>query len=68
MLHKKELLAQLCNQIIITESLKNDIFAIVADLKLISSNEDYQYILTDLENDLNLIKNKTKDQLLDELH
>ena len=68
MLHKKELFAQLGNRIIITESLKNDIFAIITDLKLISNNEDYQYILTDLENDLNLIKNKTKDQLLDELH
>ena len=68
MLHKKELFAQLGNRIIITESLKNDIFAIVADLKLISNNEDYQYILIDLENDINSIKNKTKDQLLDELH
>jgi len=56
------------NEIIITESLKNDIFAIITDLKLISNNEDYQYILTDLENDINSIKNKTKDQLLDELH
>lgn len=56
------------NEIIITESLKNDIFAIITDLKLISNNEDYQYILTDLENDLNLIKNKTKDQILNELY
>jgi hypothetical protein len=56
------------NQIIINESLKNDMFAIIADLKMISNNEDYQFILNDLENDLNLIKNKTKDQILNELH
>ena len=56
------------SDIIITESLKNDMFSIIADLKTVSNNADFQYILNDLENDLNAIKNKTKEQLLDELH
>lgn len=56
------------NDIIITESLKNDMFAIIADLKTVSNNSDFQYILNDLENDLNSIKNKTKAQVLNELN
>ncbi len=54
-------------EIIITDSLRNDMFAIIADLQSISDNLDYQYILNDLKNDLNSIKNKTKDELLNEL-
>lgn len=56
------------NDIIITESLKNDMFAIIADLKTVSNNPDFQYILNDLENDLNAIKNKTKAQVINELN
>ena len=56
------------NDIIITESLKNDMFIIIAELKNISDNNDYQYILNDLENDINTIKNKTKAELLNELN
>jgi hypothetical protein len=56
------------NEVIITESLRNDMFAIIADLQNVSDNEDYQFILNDLKNDLDAIKNKTKDQLLNELH
>ena len=43
-------------------------FAIIADLKTVSNNPDFQYILNDLENDLNAIKNKTKAQVLNELN
>lgn len=56
------------NDIIITESLKNDMFVIIAELKNVSNNSDYLFILNDLENDLNTIKNKTKAQVLYELN
>ena len=41
-------------------------FARIADLKNVTDNPDYQFILNDLENDINSIKNK--DQVLNELH
>ncbi len=56
------------SEVIITESLRNDMFVIIADLQTISDNSDYQFILNDLKTDLDAIKNKTKDQLLNELH
>ena len=41
--------------------------SIVNDLKAVSQNNDYQTILTELENDIILISNKSKSTLLNEL-
>lgn len=56
------------NDIIITESLKNDIFIIIQDLQNISQNSDYQFILNELKADINEIKNKTKSEILNDLN
>jgi hypothetical protein len=55
------------SEIIIDTQLKNDMLSIVNDLKAVSQNNDYQTILTELENDIILISNKSKSTLLNEL-
>ena len=53
--------------IIIDTQLKNNLLSIIADLKLHSSNENYQNIMRDLENDIVFISNKSKATVLNEL-
>lgn len=55
------------SEIIISTQLKNDMLSIVNDLKAVSQNSDYQTILTELENDIILISNKSKSTILNEL-
>lgn len=56
------------NEIIISEQLKNNVVSIINDLKLISSNADFQTILNELESDIIFLSNKTKSNLINELH
>ncbi|WP_395042716.1 hypothetical protein [Flavobacterium sp.] len=56
------------NEVIITEQLKNDMLSIINDLKQVSNNSDYQTILNQLENDIILLSNKTKVNLVNDLH
>ncbi|PSG90426.1 hypothetical protein [Aurantibacter aestuarii] len=55
------------NTIILTQQLKTDIIAILDDLRLMSNNPDFNYILDDLENDLNIYSNKTKGEILNSM-
>ena len=51
-------------EILITQELSNDMKSIINDFKQMSDNEDFQYILNDFENDVNIISNKSKSDLI----
>jgi hypothetical protein len=51
-------------EILITEELRNDMESIINDFKLMSDNEDFQFILDDLKNDVKIMTNKSKNDLI----
>lgn len=55
------------SEIIISEQFKTDMLSIINDLKPVSQNPDYLTILTELENDVIFLSNKTKSTVINDL-
>ncbi|WP_299764698.1 hypothetical protein [uncultured Dokdonia sp.] len=54
--------------IVINPDLRDELLDIVDELRLISSNNDLQIILDDIENDIIYLTNKTKFTIYNEIH
>lgn len=52
------------NDILITSTLENKITSIINDYKLISDNTDFHYILDDVQNTINSLENKNKNEFI----
>ena len=48
------------SEILLTQELSNDVVSILNDIKEISDNPDFQYIIDDFKNDVNLLTDKSK--------
>ena len=52
------------SEILLTQELSNDVVSILNDIKEISDNPDFQYIIDDFKNDVNLLTDKSKTDLV----